>query len=644
MTIDARRMQRGVAAALGVLALVLIVAVPTARADTIYPDNKLSGSTFDLGADGWFSANEECEVLPNLLAVPSPDVLCEVRNTHDATNGNPAGALKSEFRSVVGGLAVVPPLSLFEGRGTLSSPSFTVTGSGPATLKWDRRAMIDALVSIQGTGTYTFVLVNETTPGEQSLATETVVGDTLLVPPTYDSGWNTSTAPAVPVQGGQTYRLEIRTVFTQQVLQAAQGTFAFLFDNVSLRVADGTPTFVSAPTAITDPATNITATTATLNGRTNAQGLPSTYSFRYGTSPDLAGATVIGPFDAGTRTDEQARSRNVSGLSACTEYFFRIEATNEVGTNVGQTRSFRTDCQPTAETLPVTGIGPNSATFNSRINPNGPETTYYYEYGTVESGAFGSRVPAPGAEPTLAAGRSDVSPNSVPVDGLTPETEYQVRVVATNELGTTVGNTVRFTTAGRGEQGPVGQPGQTGQPGPAGAPGPAGPPGPAGTPGAPGPPGPAVLGDPIPPSVLNLVSGDRRAMIRIDSREIRVPRSGRDRGRARVRIYCRRIAVRTCSGSMKIRSVEKINPASLGRPRRTPRRVTFETAPVQLDEGKVGYAILNLNAQRMSVLERIRRQARSGTVRVTIIATVIDAENNRQNVRRTATLGLARGR
>jgi hypothetical protein len=99
-----------------------------------------------------------------------------------------------------------------------------------------------------------------------------------------------------------------------------------------------------------------------------------------------------------------------------------------------------------------------------------------------------------------------------------------------------------------------------------------------------------------------------------------------------VRIFCRPVAVRTCSGNMKVRSVNKILPNSLGLPNRPKRRVTFATDAVQLDVRKIGFAILTFNAQRRSLLRR------EGTVRATVIVTVIDANNNRQNVRRTVTV------
>ena len=119
-------------------------------------------------------------------------------------------------------------------------------------------------------------------------------------------------------------------------------------------------------------------------------------------------------------------------------------------------------------------------------------------------------------------------------------------------------------------------------------------------------------------------------MIRIDATRLRVPMKGRDIGRVRVQIFCRPIAVRTCSGNMKVRSINKINPASVGT--RPARRVTFATDAVQLDVRKIGFGILNFNAQRRAVIRRQR------SIRATVIVSVIDANNNRQNVRRNVTI------
>jgi hypothetical protein len=60
--------------------------------------------------------------------------------------------------------------------------------------------------------------------------------------------------------------------------------------------------------------------------------------------------------------------------------------------------------------------------------------------------------------------------------------------------------------------------------------------------------------------------------------------------------------------------------------------VTWATDAVQLDVRKIGFAILNFNAQRRAVLRRL------GSVRSTVFVSVTDADNTRQNVRRDVTV------
>jgi len=557
MTTEARR-TRGASAILLALAFILIAAVPSAMADTVYPAGGISGTTFDNGsADGFSSAAASCTLLPNIVAIPLPASVCQVQNSTSATDGAglpgaPPGSIQSQFTTLANALSAVTPLTVIEGKGTIRSPTFTVTGSGVATLRYDRRVIFDALLSLGVESIHSIVLVNEGSGATTTLNSATLAVNNLVVP--VDTGWQTLQGTATPqVTAGSSYHLEIQTTFHTQLASAAVTTTTQRFDNIRLSVADGTP---PGPLAITEAVSPFNDTTAQFNGAVNPRGNPTRFHYDYST-------------------------------------------TNTVPAG------------PTTKTVPVPDRSAGSAnTFNR--------------------------------------------PLSESVTGLTANTTYFVRIVATSVAGTTIGNTVSFTSSLTSGPGPVGPPGATGAAGPAGPVGPAGGVGPVGplgptgaagvagtngtngVPGPAGPTGPAGSRGPtgatpnVSSSIQDLLSTNKLAMIRIDATRLRVPMKGRDIGRVRVQIFCRPVAVRTCSGNVKVRSVNKINPASVGR--RAVRRVTFATDAVQLDVSKIGFAILNFNAQRRAVIRREK------SIRATVIISVIDADNNRQNVRRNVTI------
>ena len=101
----------------------------------------------------------------------------------------------------------------------------------------------------------------------------------------------------------------------------------------------------SPPTATTDSATAIAATSATLNGVVNDNSYLTTVKFLYGTSPTLAGATakpattgaVINPGSGNTPVALAA-----TGLTGSTTYYYAVSATNTGGTTQGAIFSFGT--------------------------------------------------------------------------------------------------------------------------------------------------------------------------------------------------------------------------------------------------------------------------------------------------------------
>lgn len=98
---------------------------------------------------------------------------------------------------------------------------------------------------------------------------------------------------------------------------------------------------------------------------------------------------------------------------------------------------------PSVSTGIATAVSSSGATLNGAVGPGSSATTYRFEFGTTT--AYGSRVPASDAFAGADAGTHAVAQA---VSGLTPNTTYHFRIVATNALGfVTAGTDQTFTTA-----------------------------------------------------------------------------------------------------------------------------------------------------------------------------------------------------
>ena len=95
---------------------------------------------------------------------------------------------------------------------------------------------------------------------------------------------------------------------------------------------------------------------------------------------------------------------------------------------------------PVVETAPATGVGQTQATLTAKVDPNGSATTVRFDLGTSTS--YGLQSATTGA----GSGNSSVTV-AIPVQGLTANTTYHYRVVATNAGGTAQGADATFTTA-----------------------------------------------------------------------------------------------------------------------------------------------------------------------------------------------------
>ena len=104
---------------------------------------------------------------------------------------------------------------------------------------------------------------------------------------------------------------------------------------------------VPVPIPVTAPATSISATGATLNGRVNANGFSTVVSFDYG--PTTAyGTSVTSTPNPVTGSSATAVSAAITGLNPGTTYHFRVNGTNSQGTTNGGDQTFTTAATPTS--------------------------------------------------------------------------------------------------------------------------------------------------------------------------------------------------------------------------------------------------------------------------------------------------------
>jgi YVTN family beta-propeller protein len=102
-----------------------------------------------------------------------------------------------------------------------------------------------------------------------------------------------------------------------------------------------------SPTCNTNPANNITAISATLNGTVNPNGLSTIAYFDYGIT-NTYGITTTNQ-SVGVGTADVVISATITGLSPTTTYYFRVVATNSAGKTNGNNQTFTTIVVPAVD-------------------------------------------------------------------------------------------------------------------------------------------------------------------------------------------------------------------------------------------------------------------------------------------------------
>ncbi len=198
-------------------------------------------------------------------------------------------------------------------------------------------------------------------------------------------------------------------------------------------------TSASPPGVATEPATQITNGSATLNASINPEGQSTTCVFEY--EPATAhGSSVPCAHSAGAGTGAVSVSASLTGLAPNTTYRFKVVATNSTGTTKGSQREFKT-LPSTITNLSSASLTASSASVSAVVDPNGVQViSCNFEYGTTSS--FGSSKPC---APPPGEGESAVTV-SAQLQELSANTTYHFRVAVTTKSGAGHSTEATFST------------------------------------------------------------------------------------------------------------------------------------------------------------------------------------------------------
>ncbi|MCP4325545.1 MAG: hypothetical protein GY787_27625, partial [Alteromonadales bacterium] len=195
------------------------------------------------------------------------------------------------------------------------------------------------------------------------------------------------------------------------------------------------------PSTSTTFITNLTSSSATLQGLVNSNNLSTTTSFEYGTDNSY-GTTELSDAGVYASYNDSLVQKTISGLDPNTTYHYRAIGANDEGTTYGVDTSFTTDAiPPTVSTGVVSDIQPIQVTLNGVVNANNDNSVVTFVYGLTS--AYGDTIVAD-QSPAIGLLSTNVS---VVADSLLPNREYHFKVLAENSVGVTSGLDDTFTTA-----------------------------------------------------------------------------------------------------------------------------------------------------------------------------------------------------
>lgn len=289
-----------------------------------------------------------------------------INGTINANNATVASSFEYGLTAAYGSTIIGVPASV---TGSSVTPiSAALSGLTPCTLYHYRAKGISGGLTVYG-GDLTFNTANGT-PLSSTNAATVVTGTTATLngvinanlvstTVTFDYGLTTAYGTTVPGNPSPVTGNSPTPVFANITGLLPGNTYHYQVKGVNAcgTGLGGDMTFTTpalAPTVVTTAATNITTTTATVNGTVTANGASTAVTFEYGTT--IAYGTIVPgvptPVVGNTPTTVLA---NLVGLANNTTYHYRVNGQNSVGLINGNDMTFSTNCPVSGPAGPITG-------------------------------------------------------------------------------------------------------------------------------------------------------------------------------------------------------------------------------------------------------------------------------------------------